>query len=223
MNSNDGALRTLNPAIQKVEFQLTVLAVEEGKVQALLQQEGGQPQRRKVYFYDTKDLALYAKNLVLRARVTEGDDDDSTVKLRPVDLADDEASWRQIDKIRIELDVVGDKQVVSAKLDGEPARGEIDEVEARKRGVGSLFSGKQERFIVDFAPDGTSLHDLVVLGPVDARKWDLDDPEGFPHTLSVEEWSCRNRVTSSSSRSRSPPTKRATRKRPFGRYWPATR
>ena len=48
MNSNDGALRTLNPAIQKVEFQLTVLAVEEGKVQALLQQEGGQPQRRKV-------------------------------------------------------------------------------------------------------------------------------------------------------------------------------
>ena len=56
---------------------------------------------------------------MLRARVTEGDDDDSTVKLRPVDLADDEASWRQIDKIRIELDVVGDKQVVSAKLDGE--------------------------------------------------------------------------------------------------------
>jgi hypothetical protein len=189
IDSDDGDLGHLDPAIQKVEFKLTVLAGEEGKVQALLQKEGGQPQRRKVYFYDTKDLVLYGKDLVLRARVTEGDDDDSTVKLRPVDLADGEASWQQIDGIRIELDVVGDKQVPSAKLDGEPDRGEIEEVEARQRPVGSLFSGKQERLIADYAPDGISLDELEVLGPVDARKWDLDNPEGFPHALSVEEWS----------------------------------
>ena len=176
-------------AIQKVEFKLTVLAEDEAKVEALLRKEAGQPQRRKVYFYDTKDLALYGKDLVLRARVTQGDDDDSTVKLRPVDLADDQASWRQIDGIRIELDVVGDKQVHSAKLDGEPDRGEIEEVEAKQRPVGSLFSGKQEQLIADYAPDGISLHELEVLGPVDARKWDLDNPEGFPHALSVEEWS----------------------------------
>ena len=179
----------LDPAIQKVEFKLTVLAAEEDTVQALLQSDGGQPQRRKVYFYDTKDLALYGEDLVLRARVTQGDNDDSTVKLRPVDLADGEASWRQIDGIRIELDVVGNKQVRSAKLDGEPDRGEIEDVEAKQRPVGSLFSAKQEQLIADYAPDGTSLHELEVLGPVDARKWDLDHPKGFPHTLSVEEWS----------------------------------
>lgn len=189
IDSDDGDLGHLDPAIQKVEFKLTVLAGEEGKVQALLQKEGGQPQRRKVYFYDTKDLVLYGKDLVLRARVTQGVDDDSTVKLRPVDLADDEANWQQIDGIRIELDVVGDKQVPSAKLDGEPDRGEIEEVEARQRPVGSLFSGKQERLIADYAPDGISLDELEVLGPVDARKWDLDNTEGFPHALSVEEWS----------------------------------
>jgi hypothetical protein len=179
----------LDPAIQKVEFKLTVLAAEEDTVQALLQSDGGQPQRRKVYFYDTKDLALYGEDLVLRARVTQGDNDDSTVKLRPVKLADGQASWRQIDGIRIELDVVGNKQVRSAKLDGEPDRGEIEEVAAKQRPVGSLFSGKQEQLIADYAPDGTSLHELEVLGPVDARKWDLDHPTGFPHTLSVEEWS----------------------------------
>jgi hypothetical protein len=184
-----GDLGHLDPAIQKVEFKLTVLAGDEPKVQALVRKDGGQPQRRKVYFYDTKDLPLYGKNLVLRARVTQGDDDDSTVKLRPVDLADDQASWRQIDGIRIELDVVGDKQVRSAKLDGEPDRGEIEEVAAKQRPVASLFSGKQEQLIADYGPDGISLHELEVLGPVDARKWDLDNPEGFPHTLSVEEWS----------------------------------
>lgn len=184
-----GDLGHLDPAIQKVEFKITVLAGEEAKVEALLQAKGGQPQRRKVYFYDTKELALYRKDLVLRARVTQGDDDDSTVKLRPVDLADDEARWRQIDGIRIELDVVGDKQVPSAKLDGEPDRGEVEEVEAKQRPVGSLFSGKQEQLIDDYAPDGISLNELEVLGPVDARKWDLHNLDGFPHTLSVEEWS----------------------------------
>ena len=189
IDTDAGDLGHLDPAIQKVEFKLTVLAEEEATVQALLQKDGGQPRRRKVYFYDTKGLALYGKDLVLRARVTQGDDDDSTVKLRPVDLADDEASWRQIDGIRIELDVVGDKQVRSAKLDGEPDRGEIEEVEAKQRPVASLFSGKQEQLIADYAPDGISLPALEVLGPVDARKWDLDNPEGFPHTLSVEEWS----------------------------------
>jgi hypothetical protein len=182
-------LAHLDPAIQKVEFKLTALAGDEAKVQALLQRSGGQPQRRKVYFYDTKGRALYDKDLVLRARVTQGDDDDSTVKLRPVDLADDQASWRQIDGIRIELDVVGDEQVRSAKLDGEPNRGEIEEVAAKQRPVASLFSGKQEQLIADYAPDGISLDELEVLGPVDAHKWDLDNPEGFPHTLSIEEWS----------------------------------
>jgi hypothetical protein len=189
IDTDAGDLGHLDPAIQKVEFKVTVLAGDEGKVQALLQTEGGQPQRRKVYFYDTKDLALYGEHLVLRARVTQGDDDDSTVKLRPVDLADDEASWRQVDEIRIELDVVGENQVPSAKLDGEPDRGEIEEVEAKRRTLGSLFSRKQEQLIADYAPDGISLDELEVLGPVDARKWDLDNPQGFPYTLSVEEWS----------------------------------
>ena len=41
---------------------------------------------------------------------------------------------------------------------------------------------------MDGLPNGTSLNDLEVLGPVDARKWELP-PERFPHKLSVEEWS----------------------------------
>jgi hypothetical protein len=188
-DTNATDLGHINPAIQRVEFKLTTFPREEGKVQALLRRERAQPLRRKVYFYDTKDLALYGKDLALRARVTQGDDDDSTVKLRPVDLADDDASWWQIDGIRIELDVVGDKQVPSAKLDGEPDRGEIEDVEADQRPVASLFSGRQEQLIADYSPDGVSLDELHVLGPVDARKWDLDNPEGFPHALSVEEWS----------------------------------
>jgi hypothetical protein len=185
----DHGLDQLDSAIETVEFKTTLLPSDEGKIEALLQRAPRQPQRRKVYFYDTADLALYGKDLVLRARVTQGEDDDSTVKLRPVDLSDDDAGWREIDGIRIELDVVGAKRVCSAKLEGGPDRGEIEDVEARQRPVASLFTGKQERLVADRAPHGVSLEELEVLGPVDARKWELDDLDGFPYTLAIEEWS----------------------------------
>jgi hypothetical protein len=178
----------IDPAIQKVEFKLTLLPEDEPTVQGLLGDERRLPQRRKVYFYDTADLALQRANLVLRARVTQGEDDDSTVKLRPVDPTADGA-WRDIAAVKVELDVVGDKRVCSAKLEGAPDRGEIEDVEARRRPVASLFGAKQERLVAAYAPEGIGLDALEVLGPVDARKWELDDLDGFPYTLYVEEWS----------------------------------
>jgi hypothetical protein len=95
-------------------------------VQAELRRARISPARRKVYFYDT-EVALFAKDLVLRARVTDGDDDDSTVKLRPLRLPGVPARWIAAEGVRIELDVVGQKQVPSAKLDGKPDRGEIEQ------------------------------------------------------------------------------------------------
>ena len=166
----------MDPAIQKVEFKVTARASEEAAVQDLLRRKPAERVRRKVYFYDTPALALAAQDLFLRARVTEGEKDDSTVKLRPVPLPDIPAAW---DGARIELDVVGRKEVPSAKLDGTPKRGEIEQGKP-----GKLFSKAQKALL----PDGTELDDLAILGPVDARKWELQ-PDGFPHELAVEEWS----------------------------------
>jgi hypothetical protein len=178
----------LDPAIQKLEFKVTVLPAEEPKVQAELRSLAVDPARRKVYFYDTPELALFAQDLVLRARVTDGDDDDSTVKLRPLPLPDIPDRWRTTDKVRIELDVVGSRQVPSAKLDGKPDRGEIEQVAQHALALSKLLSKAQEAIIDDVMPSGTALDDLAVLGPVNARKWDLP-PGAFPFELSVEEWS----------------------------------
>ena len=84
--------------------------------------------------------------------------------------------------------MVGNKQVPSAKLDGEPDRGEIEQVEHGVLKLSKLFTEAQEALVADELPRRTSLNELAVLGPVDARKWDLP-PEAFPHDLSVEEWS----------------------------------
>jgi hypothetical protein len=187
IDTEAGDLGHLDPAIVKVEFKLTVLAGDEPKVQALLAEARVPVERRKVYFYDTRDLALDARHLVLRSRAIDGDDDDSTVKLRPAELSGG-AGWRRIDGIRAELDVVGAKHVVSAKLDGEPDRGEIEEVEAEQRSIASLFNREQEALVEAYAGE-VSWDDLEVLGPVDARKWELGDLQGFPYELCIEEWS----------------------------------
>ena len=180
-----GNLNKLDPAIDKVEFKLTVLAPEEPRVQAVLRSAGVEPMRRKVYFYDTPELDLYKRNLVLRARVTDGDDDDSTVKLRPLPRSKI-PRWKK-DGVRIELDVVGKKHAHSAKLDGKPERGTIEQVEEGALALSKLFSEAQEA-VIQRKANGTKLKDLAVLGPVDARKWDLPAVY-FPHELAVEEWS----------------------------------
>ena len=183
-----GNFDDLDAAIQKLEFKVTVLPGEEPSVQDMLRDAAVSPAGRKVYFYDTPELALFAKDLVLRARVTDGDEDDSTVKLRPLPLPDIPGRWRTSDKVRIELDVVGSRRVPSAKLDGKPDRGEIEQVEQGQLGLSKLFGKAQEALIEDGLPSGTALDELAVLGPVDARKWEI--PAGtFPHELGVEEWS----------------------------------
>ena len=183
-----GSFSDLDPAIQRLEFKLTVLPEEEPGIQHELRQTGVRPAPRKVYFYDTPQLALAGRDVYLRARVTDGDDDDSTVKLRPLPLPDVPARWRDNADVRIELDVVGDRRVASAKLDGKPDRGEIEQVERGARTVSRLFGKAQEAIIADALPPGVSLDDLAVLGPVDARKWELP-PAAFPYDLAVEEWS----------------------------------
>ena len=179
-----GSLSELDPAIQKVELKLTVLPTDESKVHDLL--AGAKPVQRKVYFYDTPELALDAERLVLRARVTDGKED-STVKLRPVPLPVVPPPWSDDEDVEIELDVVGTRHTPSAKLDDKPGPGEIEQVERRERELSKLFNQAQEALIAPALPDETSLDDLEVLGPIDALKWELQ-LDGFPHELAVEEW-----------------------------------
>jgi hypothetical protein len=57
MQTAAGDFSELDPAIQKLEFKVTVLPVEEPAVEAELRSTGVDPARRKVYFYDTPELA----------------------------------------------------------------------------------------------------------------------------------------------------------------------
>jgi hypothetical protein len=106
----------LDPAIESVEFKATVRASQEEMVLADLRTTDDEPQRRRAYFFDNQSLMLYDAGVVLRARVTHDDADDSTVKLRPVVPAEIDRRWRETDGFEIELDMIGDAPICSAKL-----------------------------------------------------------------------------------------------------------
>jgi hypothetical protein len=176
-----------DPAIANVEIKVTVRASEEELVRAELREAELEPERRRVYFFDTQGLALFDDGVVLRARVTRDADDDSTVKLRPVVPADIDPGWKQTDGFEIELDMIGDTPTCSAKLASTQRRDEIDEVAAGQRPLRKLFSDDQERLIREYAPIGISWAELSVLGPVEVRKWEYRPP-GFSDDVIVEEW-----------------------------------
>jgi len=184
VNSRD--LANLDKDIERVEFKVTVLREDEPKVLALIGQMDGQ--KRKVYFYDTKGLALKSRALVLRARLTQGEAD-STVKLRPADVKNDNAAWRKIDKDkrRVELDVVGAKQIASVKVDRTLKPDALAGAGTAK----SLFSDRQAALIEAYG-DGITLADVEVLGPVEARVWDKLHVAGLTHDVSIEKWALPN-------------------------------
>jgi hypothetical protein len=177
----------IDPAIRAVEVKITARIEDEDIVLRLLKQSGEEPETRTIYFFDTPGLALFDAGLVLRARKVKGDEDDSTVKLRPVDPARIPIDWMKTEGFEIELDRVGDKEVVSAKLSTPQARGEIDAAVAGERPLRKLFSADQERLIEEFGPADVGWDALTAMGPIDVRKWKVEF-DGFPHEVVAERW-----------------------------------
>jgi hypothetical protein len=177
-----------DPDIDAVEIKITVIAEQEDLVREAAREEDLEHVRRRVFFFDTEKLELLGGDVVLRARVTPEDDDDSTVKLRPVDPAKIGRRWkRDTKRFEIELDIVGDEPTCSAKLEETQQRGEIDAVADEKRPIKKLFSDDQQDLIREYKPDTVSWDDLNVLGPIEVDKWEWK-PRGFPHEVTIEEW-----------------------------------
>ncbi len=173
--------------IEGVEIKITVRHDQEEHARVALRKADVEPQRRRVYFFDTRELVLFDAGVILRARITRDAADDSTVKVRPVVPAEIDARWKQTEGFEMELDIVGVTPLCSAKLEAEQRHDEIDDVVAGKRALHTLFSKDQEDLVRDYAPIGIAWERLSVLGPVDVHKWKLE-PAGFPHEVTVEEW-----------------------------------
>ena len=174
-------------------MELKVTIAEGAITDALdaLSLDVGDAERRYVTFYDSADLALFEAGIVLRSRKIIDDDDDSTVKVRPL-LADE--AWAvapelfEDEEFKCEIDRTPSAEASSCSLSATQDRGEIDDVRNGERDVSKLFSSRQEGMLALFGPEGFELDEALVLGPVDTLRWKIE-LDGFAHELTVELWS----------------------------------
>ena len=134
-------------AMDAVEIKVTIRPDQELRAECAMELNEDTAEVRVIYFYDTPRLALFDAGIMLRARLVKGDDDDSTVKFRPVEAAKISEEWKQLKGFKLEADCVGDRVVCSASLTAIQKRDEIDEVAKGERPIAKLFSKAQERFL----------------------------------------------------------------------------
>lgn len=76
-----------------------------------------------------RSRSLFEAGVVLRARKITGDDDDSTVKLRPLARDEIDPSWLDVDGMKCEIDRLLDRETPSCSLTVVQDAGEIDDVD----------------------------------------------------------------------------------------------
>jgi hypothetical protein len=174
-------------AMDAVEIKVTIRPDQELRAERTMELNEDTADVRVIYFYDTPALDLFNAGVALRARLVKGDDDDSTVKFRPVEAASISKDWKELKGFKLEADCVGDRLVCSASLTALQKRDEIEKVAKGKRPIDKLFSKDQERFLSEFYKGAFDFGKLRVLGPIRVLRWKLEH-DNFPHELTLEEW-----------------------------------
>ena len=171
----------------ETELKRTVRPDEIAKARAALGLDDAGAERVEVCFYDTSALQLFESGLVLRTRVAHGDDDDVTVKLRPLAPSAVAASWFDVDGFKCEEDRSGKESVPSCSLTVSRSAKAIDAVQHGKGPIASLLSEEQCRLVRDYAKVQPEWDSLEALGPLDAKTWDIE-LAGLDGKVSAELW-----------------------------------
>jgi hypothetical protein len=171
-----------------VELKLTVPDSESRSTVAALGMDPLEAQIRQVFFFDTPDLALNKRGVVVRARRVQGRGDDTVVKLRPIVPDQLPPSVRKAKTMVVEVDAMPGGYVCSASFKGSLGPGTaVKEVAAGDRAIRKLYSKEQRAFYATHAPEGLGLDDLTVLGPINVFKLKFT-PKGFSRRLVAELW-----------------------------------
>ena len=170
-----------------VELKVTVPVSDRSKGAAALGIDPLAGEIRQVYFFDTPDLALNQKGVVVRARRVQRKGDDSVVKLRPVVPDDLPPELRMSDNFGVEVDAMPGGYVCSGSMKRAMGPTEVRQAVSGVLPIQKLFSKEQRALYAAHAPGGLELGDLSILGPVLVLKLKFA-PEGYGRRLVSELW-----------------------------------
>jgi hypothetical protein len=182
----EGALALIKQA-DSVELKLTVPEADQRSTAAALGMDPLEAELRQVVFFDTPDLALNKRGVVVRARRVQRKGDDSVVKLRPVVPSELPASLRSSPNLVVEVDAMPGGYVCSATLKESLGNTDVMKVVGGQRPARKLFSKEQRKFFSTHAPEGIELDDLTLLGPILVLKLKFK-PSDFDQKLVAELW-----------------------------------
>jgi hypothetical protein len=180
-------LLRLTKDADSVELKLTVPDSDHRSTAVALQVDPLEAEIRQVVFFDTPDLQLNQRGVVVRARRVQGKGDDSVVKLRPVVPDQLPSKLRKSPDFGVEVDALPGGFVCSASFKADLDRPRVRDVIARRKPISKLFSKDQRAFFKEHAPDNLDLDDLSVLGPVLVLKLKFEPPE-FGRRMVAELW-----------------------------------
>jgi hypothetical protein len=181
-------------AADAVEIKVTVGDDQVHRALAALRLDPDAPDRhRRIGFVEDLGpgggaLPLLDAGVILRVRENKGDDDDSTVKLRPVDRVQLRGGWRDSPDLRIEADWAGSRHVLAASFEVHRREGRIASVWAGEEEVDRLFDRDQERFLAECATVPVGLDALTLLAPISAARWDKVTVRGVEARAVAERW-----------------------------------
>ncbi|HWK28632.1 MAG TPA: hypothetical protein VNS09_18850 [Solirubrobacter sp.] len=170
-----------------VELKVTIAEERHRSAIDALELDPLAAQIRQVYFFDTPDLALSRHGVVVRARRVQKRRDDSVVKLRPIQPAELPKRLRGSAAFTVEVDALPGGFVCSGTMKAMLGEDDVRDAVAGRQALHRLFSKEQRALFADHAPDGVSLDDLAVLGPVFVLKL-KQLPKGFDRRLVSELW-----------------------------------
>jgi hypothetical protein len=169
------------------ELKLTVPESDERSAVQSLQLDPSDAQMRQVVFFDTPELTLNERGLVVRARRVQRRGDDSVIKLRPVVPGELPPALRRSPSFDVEVHAMPRGFVCSGSLKAACQGSRVKEVLAGDRSVRKLFTNEQRAFFTDHAPEGQSLDGLVPLGPINVLELKFA-PEVYGLRLIAELW-----------------------------------
>jgi hypothetical protein len=175
--SDEDLLRMLELArgVDSVELKLTVPDAHHRSTIGALGMDPLDAQIRTVSFFDTPDLTLNKAGVIVRARRVQGREDDSVIKLRPVEPDELPQRLRDHPDMGVELDAMrlGTNDVRRCVKGDRPIR--------------KLFTKSQRAFYAAHAPEGIELDDLTLLGPIFVLKLSWT-PKQLRQKMVAEAW-----------------------------------
>jgi hypothetical protein len=174
-------------ASDSVELKLTVPHSGHRATIEALGLDPLEAQIRQVFFFDTPDLKLNRAGVVARARRIQGRAHDSVVKLRPVVPDELPDELRRSADFVVEVDATPSGYVCSGTLKGKLKPDRVERAVHGRLPIRKLFSKRQRAFFGAHAPEGLTLDDLAVLGPMFVLKLKTS-PEGIDRKLVSEMW-----------------------------------